>query len=73
MGTPDVHLQIALSGVVLHYAASPDAADALIADEQIHHYLDGITVVPGAAAGLARLPCERLYSPTATSIDRANQ
>ncbi|WP_378734876.1 hypothetical protein [Nocardia brasiliensis] len=65
MSAPDVHLQIDLSGVILHYAASAEAANALIADEQIHHYLDDITVIPGPTTGLTRLPCECLFSPTA--------
>ncbi|QIS05947.1 hypothetical protein F5X71_29810 [Nocardia brasiliensis] len=73
MSARTVHLQIALGGVVLHYAASADAAEALIADEQMHHYLDEIAVIPGAATGLVRLPCEQLYDPTVESLRTAMQ
>ncbi|MFE7798790.1 hypothetical protein ACLMAL_15095 [Nocardia sp. CWNU-33] len=60
-GEPDVHLQIDLHGVVLHYAAHPSAARRLMADESIHHYIDNVSVIPGTAAELPRLPCEQLY------------
>ncbi|WP_406229331.1 hypothetical protein [Nocardia sp. NBC_01009] len=58
---PDVHLRIDLQGVILHYAAHPEAAYRLIEDQRIHHYIDSVSVVPGDGSGLPRLPCEQLY------------
>ncbi|MFD0363396.1 hypothetical protein ACFQZZ_18270 [Nocardia sp. GCM10030253] len=58
---PDVHLQVDLHGTILDFAARKSAAERLLADEELHHYLDCVRVLPGDGCGLPRLPCERLY------------
>ncbi|MFE9322215.1 hypothetical protein ACIHDR_33490 [Nocardia sp. NPDC052278] len=58
---PDVHLRINLRGVILDFIARASAAEQFIEDHKTHHYVDAVSVVPGDARGLPRLPNEELY------------
>ncbi|WP_280430057.1 hypothetical protein [Nocardia brasiliensis] len=58
---PDVHLAVTLGGVRLDYAACVTCALWFVQDNNARHCLDQVDVIPGAAAGLPRLPNERLY------------
>ncbi|WP_068059446.1 hypothetical protein [Nocardia xishanensis] len=57
----DVHIQVDLQGVILHYAAQAAAALRLMHDDQMRRYLNSVILIPGDATGLRRLPCEALY------------
>lgn len=57
----DVHVQVDLHGVILHYAAQAAAALRLVHDDQMRRYLTSVILIPGDATGLRRLPCEALY------------
>ncbi|WP_433714521.1 hypothetical protein ACQP2U_10645 [Nocardia sp. CA-084685] len=58
---PDVHLSVFLHGARFDFAACRTAALIFVADWRSHHYPDAVTVIPGGAVGLPRLPNERLY------------
>jgi hypothetical protein len=57
----DVHLSVWLHGMRLDFAASAPAARVFMREHRKRHYVDAVTVIPGSAAGLPRLPNERLY------------
>lgn len=57
----DVHLSVVIHGVRLDYAASVTAARVFVKEHQDRHYVDAVSVIPGSAEGLPRLPNERLF------------
>ncbi|UGT70033.1 hypothetical protein LTT66_07635 [Nocardia gipuzkoensis] len=58
---PDVHLRVLLDGMSLDFAACHTAAMRFILEWRAVRAAADVTVVPGGALGLPRLPCERLY------------
>ncbi|BDU02491.1 hypothetical protein IFM12276_55190 [Nocardia sputorum] len=60
---PDVHLRVLLCGLSLDFAACHTAAMRFIREWCAVRAAADLVVVPGDAAGLPRLPCERLYLP----------
>jgi hypothetical protein len=57
----DVRLSVHLDSVRLDFAACLTAALLFVQDFRIHHFPDAVYVLPSDAAGLPRLPNERLY------------
>lgn len=57
----DVHLSVQFHDVRLDFAACLTAALHFVQDWRAYHYPDAVTVISGDAAGLPRLPNERLY------------
>jgi hypothetical protein len=57
----DVHLSVHLHDVRMDFAACLTAALLFVQEWRTHHYHDAVTVIPGDADGLPRLPNERLY------------
>ncbi|WP_454197435.1 hypothetical protein [Nocardia sp. Marseille-Q1738] len=60
-GEDDVHLSVQFHDIRLDFAACRTAALTFVEDWRTRHYRDAVTIVPGDAAGLPRLPNERLY------------
>ncbi|WP_405167126.1 hypothetical protein OG203_19735 [Nocardia sp. NBC_01499] len=58
---PDVHLRVTLRGEQLDFAACLTSALFFLEEQRQRCYIDGVSVIPGAATGLDRLPNERLY------------
>jgi|GEM_PF-2743492 len=57
----DVHLSVQLRDVRVDFAACLTAALLFIQDFRAHRFPDAVHVIPGDAAGLPRLPNERLF------------
>ncbi|WP_406280766.1 hypothetical protein OH799_15185 [Nocardia sp. NBC_00881] len=57
----DIHLSVRLHDARMDFAACFTAALVFMQDWQTHHGPDAVAIVPGDAAGLPRLPNERLY------------
>ncbi|MBF6167431.1 hypothetical protein IU486_22120 [Streptomyces gardneri] len=60
-GEPDVHLRVLLDGLSLDFVACHTAAMRFISEWRAGRAAADVTVVPGGALDLPRLPCERLY------------
>jgi hypothetical protein len=58
---PDVHLRVLLDGMSLDFAACHAAAMRFVQEWRAVRAASDLLVVPGGAAELPRLPCERLY------------
>ncbi|WP_280467918.1 hypothetical protein [Nocardia cyriacigeorgica] len=56
-----MHLSVNLYGVRMDFAACLTAALIFVQEWQIRHHPNAVAVIHGSAAGLARLPAERLY------------
>ncbi|ONM47628.1 hypothetical protein B0T44_00835 [Nocardia donostiensis] len=56
---PDVHLSVFLHGIRFDFAACLTAALLFVQEWRAHS--GEISVLPGRAQELSRLPCERLY------------